>query len=217
MSRIASLRARVGTLAISAASIALVACGSANPTPRPHNLSGTPLPEAIAKAEFTLTDTEGQPFNFRTRTDGTLTLLFFGYTYCPDVCPVHMANIAGALSRLSFEQRSRVSVVFVTTDPERDTPERLRNWLDSFDRSFVGLTGELDEVNAIQRQMKLGDAYEMEGTAGTLPDSLGYLVAHAGQVLAFSPSDNLAHVAYPFGARQSDWTHDIPILLELRW
>jgi protein SCO1/2 len=175
------------------------------------------MPEPIEKADFTLLDTAGEPFEFRARTDGQLTLLFFGYTHCPDVCPVHLANIAGALRRLPYEQRQQVSVVFVTTDPERDTPERVRRWLDSFDRSFVGLRGPIEEVNAIQQRMKLGAAYAMEGTEGTLPDSAGYLVAHAGQVLAFSPSDDLAHVAYPFGARQADWSHDIPILLELLW
>jgi protein SCO1/2 len=199
------------------ASALLLACAAGDAAPRPHNLRGTVMPEPIEKADFTLLDTEGEPFEFRARTDGQLTLLFFGYTHCPDVCPVHLANIAGALRRLPYEQRQQVSVVFVTTDPERDTPERVRRWLDSFDRSFVGLRGPVEEVNAIQQRMKLGAAYVMEGTEGTLPDSAGYLVAHAGQVLAFSPSDDLAHVAYPFGARQADWSHDIPILLELLW
>lgn len=196
---------------------ALAGCSPADATARPHNLYGTVLPEPIAKADFTLLDTEGEEFDFRARTDGQLTLLFFGYTYCPDVCPVHLANIASALQKLTFEERARVSVVFVSTDPERDTPERIRAWLDSFDRSFVGLRGPLDDVNAIQAQMKLGASAPMEGTEGMLPDSAGYLVAHAAQVLAFSPSDDLAHVAYPFGARQTDWVHDIPILLDLRW
>lgn len=214
---IVSASTRLSTLALAAASLGIMACASGDSAPRPHNLRGTALPEAIGKASFTLADTDGNPFDFRVRTDGKLTLLFFGYTYCPDVCPVHMANIANALRMLTHEQRSQVSVVFVTTDPERDTPQRLRSWLDAFDRTFVGLVGPLEDVNAIQKEMKLGDAYAMEGTEGTLPDSAGYLVAHAGQVLAFSPSDNLAHIAYPFGARQADWTHDIPILLELRW
>src|SRR5690606_6182779 len=125
------------TLLVALASCwALWACAPVDATPRQHNLRGTVLPEPVPKADFTLPDTDGDPFDFRSRTDGKLTLLFFGYTHCPDVCPVHLANIASALQRLSFEERERVSVVFVSTDPDRDTPQRIREWLDSFDRSF---------------------------------------------------------------------------------
>ena len=184
------------------------------PAPEP---AGTELQNPVAIDGLQLVDAAGSAVDLAADFAGDLTLVFFGYTYCPDICPVHLANIAGALRRLPYEQRQQVSVVFVTTDPDRDTPERVRSWLDSFDPTFVGLRGPIEEVNAIQQQMKLGAAYTMEGTEGMLPDSAGYLVAHAAQVLAFSPSDDVAHVAYPFGARQTDWTHDLPILLELRW
>ena len=85
-----------------------------------------------------------------------MTLLFFGYTYCPDVCPIHMANIAAVKKKLPPDVASRLKVVFVTTDPERDTPERITQWLSHFDRSFIGLTGTLEEVNEIQRAIGLG-------------------------------------------------------------
>ena len=81
-----------------------------------------------------------------------MALLFFGYTWCPDVCPIHMANIGQAMKSIPTEDRHRVEVVFVSTDPARDTPERIREWLDVFDRSFVGLRGTLEEVNRIQNQ-----------------------------------------------------------------
>lgn len=120
-----------------------------------------------------------------------------------------MANIAGALEKLPPRVGSSTRVVFVTTDPERDTPERLWSWLNSFDSRFIGLMGALEEVNEIQRNMGLAPAMKIE------PDSAsdGYLVGHAAQVVAFT-RDNLAHVVYPFGTRQADWAHDLPILTE---
>jgi protein SCO1/2 len=104
-----------------------------NPIPQPAKTGwhGAVLIQPLAKPSFTLTDTAGQPYDFRAQTAGKTTLLFFGYTHCPDICPMHMANIATAMDRtgLSAEQ---VAVVFVTTDPARDTPERLRTWLGHF-------------------------------------------------------------------------------------
>jgi protein SCO1/2 len=168
------------------------------------------MPRPQEKVDFTLTDTEGEPFDFRARTDGYVTLLFFGYTYCPDVCPIHMANIGAVLDDFLFEVSSQIKVVFVTTDPERDTPERLRLWLDNFDTSFIGLRGGRDEVNEIQIALGL-PASVIEETEGG-----GYLVGHSARVLAFT-KDNLAHIAYPFGTRQTDWAHDLPKLVDERW
>src|ERR1022692_3780305 len=92
-----------------------------------------PLP----KPKFVLTDTSGAPFDFWSRTQGSVTLLFFGYTDCPDQCPMHMANIGIALKKLPPGIAGQVQLVFVTTDPARDTPRELRRWLDNFDKHFV--------------------------------------------------------------------------------
>jgi len=170
-------------------------------------LHGRILSEPVAKADFTLMATDGTPFAFAEATEGYVTLLFFGYTSCPDVCPLHMANIGAVLKKLSPTVARRIKVVFVTTDPDRDTPEHLRAWLDNFDHDFIGLTGELPQVNDIQRLFHLGAAYREE-----LPDG-GYGVAHSALVLAFT-TDNVAHVGYPFGTRQTDWAHDLPLLVE---
>ena len=89
-----------------------------------------PLP----KPRFVLTDTSGAPFDFWNRTQGSVTLLFFGYTNCPDQCPMHMANIGVALKKLPPGVAGQVKLVFVTTDPARDTRAELRRWLDSFDK-----------------------------------------------------------------------------------
>jgi protein SCO1 len=169
---------------------------------------GIVLDPPVEKRDFALTDTEGREFRFRESTDGFVTLLFFGYTYCPDVCPVHMANLAAVLPRLPWEVRQRLKVVFVTTDPERDTPARIREWLDHFDRSFIGLYGELEEVNRIQASLGLPPAApEGPADAGT-----GYYVGHSSQMLAFT-TDGRARLTYPFGTRQEDWAHDLPKLV----
>lgn len=168
---------------------------------------GVVLDEPVAKPDFTLTDTDGRPFHFREETEGRLALVFFGYTNCPDICPVHMANLSAVLQRYGHDLRSRIRLIFVTTDPARDTPEVLRAWLDRFDPSFTGLIGSHEEVARIQTAMNMPTAALPEVQEGD------YAVGHSSQILAFSP-DGLAHVAYPAGVRQIDWAHDLPRLLE---
>jgi cytochrome oxidase Cu insertion factor (SCO1/SenC/PrrC family)/copper(I)-binding protein len=171
---------------------------------------GIVLDEPIDKRDFTLLDTEGREFRFRESTDGFVTLLFFGYTYCPDVCPVHYANLAAVLPRMPYDVRSRLKVVFVTTDPERDTPERIRSWLNHFDPSFIGLWGELVEVNRIQTSLHLPPAVIQKRPDA--PADAPYDVGHSSQMLAFA-TDGRAYVTYPFGTRQEDWAHDLPRLV----
>jgi protein SCO1/2 len=197
-------------LLISALVAAVGALGCRGDGARPGELHGMVLPAPIPKADFTLPDTEGAPFALVPETEGYVTLLFFGYTYCPDICPVHMANIAAVLHRLPPQVSNRVRVVMVTVDPERDTPERLRQWLDNFDRSFVGLVGPMDEVNEIQRSLMLPAAVKLGD------DETDYLMGHAAQVIAFT-TDNRAHVMYPSGTRQTDWAHDLPLLVRGDW
>jgi protein SCO1/2 len=178
-------------------------------------LRGVKLSPARAKPAYTLEDTHGLPFDFVKATAHKTTLLYFGYTNCPDVCPAHMSNIAGALKALSPEQRAQVRVVFVTTDPARDTPERLRGWLNNFDTSFVGLRGPIDEVNRIQASLGLPAAV-MEAMPGMAPGPrvMNYGVGHAAQVLAFTPDDSL-RIEYPSGFTRDDWANDLPKLIKI--
>ena len=165
-----------------------------------------PLP----KPKFVLTDTSGAPFDFWSRTQGTVTLLFFGYTYCPDQCPMHMANIGVALKKLPSAVAAQVKLVFVTTDPTRDTPLVLRRWLDHFDKHFVGLTGTEAALVTVQRAAGVPVAQRTE------PRSGAYSVAHANFVVAYT-KDNLAHVIYPGGVGKDDWVHDLPLLVKESW
>lgn len=190
--------------------LALVAAGCRGGTGGDATLSdmrGIELTPPIPKPDFRLTDTEGRPFHFRERTDGHVTLLFFGYTHCPDICPLHMANIAAVLRRMPYEQRERFKVVFVTTDPDRDTPGRLREWLDGFDASFIGLTGTREEIEVAERTFSMRPAVIEPSTDG----SGDYGVSHAAQVIAFTRDDE-ARFLYPFGIRQQDWANDLPRL-----
>ena len=203
---------RVAILALLCAAVVAAACraesraGAREPDPPPA-FQGRILAEPIPRPDFTLPDTRGEPFDFFEGTRGKVALLFFGYTHCPDVCPVHMGNIAAVLGDLPQPQRRRVEVVFVSTDPERDTPERIRSWLDRFDRGFVGLRGSRAEIDSIQRSLGLPPSVvEPRAVDGA------YTVGHAAQVLAFS-LDGPARIVYPFGTRQADWAHDLPLLI----
>lgn len=170
-------------------------------------LVGEPQP----RPEFTLTDTAGRPYDFAAETSGRLTLLFFGYTSCPDVCPIHMATLSAALDQPGMPEPI---VVFVTTDPARDTPERLRSWLDTFGTDFVGLTGSPEQIAAAEDAA--GVARSVSATADGAPPEPGsddYEAGHAAQIVAYTP-DDLSHVQYPFGVRRQDWEADLPRLLD---
>ena len=174
---------------------------------KPATWAGTVWDPAPVKPDFTLTDTSGHPYDFRARTEGKVTLLYFGYTHCPDVCPITLATIAGALNNLPGDA---VTVVFVTTDPVRDTPARIRQWLDNYDTTFVGLTGSPAQLAAAQR------AAGVTVAQADAPDKKGnYAVGHAASVLTYT-GDGRQHLSYPFGTTQSDWQHDIPMLLSDR-
>jgi protein SCO1 len=160
------------------------------------------------KPDFTLFDTDGNEFDFRAETEGSTTLLFFGYTHCPDICPPHLAQIAQVLAMPSAP--TNVKVVFVTVDPDRDTPEVIRAFLDSFDRSFIGLTGDPDVIAEAQRQTGVPVAIIDE------PDEDGnYLIGHSGEMRAYAPN-GLGYVTFPFGTRQSQFAHDLEVLDRLR-
>ncbi len=188
-------------------SAGLMGCGSGvgDDPQRVGDYYGQEVMPPFAAADFTLTDTNGQPYHFKEQTDGAVALLFFGYTYCPDICPVHMANLAAVLKRLPFDTARRVKVVFVSVDPDRDTPERIREWLGSFDGRFVGLSGPLDRVNQIQQSLLMP-------TTVIVPEPEGdYTVGHGAAVLAIIGDS--VRVRYPFGTRQRDWSHDLPKLV----
>ena len=128
-----------------------------------------------------LTDTSGSPFDFASKTQGYTTLLFFGYTHCPDMCPLQMSVIAQAFKKIPAAAAEQFKVVFVTTDPERDTPQVLRSWLDHFDKRFIGLTGSHAAIESAQIAANLFPAKKSAVRADG-----NYEVGHAAFVLAYT-------------------------------
>ncbi|KRV48086.1 hypothetical protein AQ490_26460 [Wenjunlia vitaminophila] len=169
---------------------------------------GTPLDEGFDKPDVTLTDTRGKPFNLRTRTKGRVTLLYFGYTHCPDVCPTTMSDIALAKQKLPEADEKKIDVVMITTDPGRDTPESLRSWLNAMDPSFIGLTGEYADIRDAGRTVGVHVPKARKGEDGEI------IVDHGAQVLAFSAKDDRAHVLYTAGSGIEAFEHDLPLLLK---
>ena len=172
---------------------------------------GELLSAPLAKPDFTLTDTEGRPYDFRASTDGFVTLLFFGYTSCPDVCPLHLGNIAAVLREVSGEVEEKIKVVFVTTDPA--ATDRL-----SCATGSIGSTPPSSGSPAPLRRSSRRSAPRdvPEAQLEIQPADESYVVAHSSQVLAYSLDDQ-AHLVYPFGVRQSDWAGDLPRLVTSEW
>jgi protein SCO1/2 len=154
------------------------------------------------RPSFVLTDQRGRRYDFAARTGGRPTLLFFGFTHCPDICPTTMADVAAALRTLPAGLRDSVQVVFVTTDPKRDTPAVLASWLASFDSDlttkFIGLTGPRAEIDTAQR----GAGVEPARDGGR---------THSAQLLLYG-SDDLCRVFYLAGSRPEDIAHDLPLV-----
>jgi protein SCO1 len=184
-----------------------IACVAPTGRAQGDTYRGALVTPPLPKPQFVLTDTSGAPFDFWNRTRGSVTLLFFGYTNCPDQCPMHMATIGMALKTLPPAIADRVKLVFVTTDPARDTPLELRRWLDHFDKRFVGLTGSTAAVAAAQKAAGVPAASRYDSV------NPNYAVAHANFVVAYT-TDNTAHVIYPGGISQADWVHDLPLLVK---
>jgi protein SCO1 len=163
---------------------------------------GLHLADPYQKPEFTLTDSAGAPFDFADRTGAGPTLLFFGYTHCPDVCPTTMADIALAMRKVDPAVAAETSVVFVTTDPARDTPDVLGAYLDQFDADlptqFIGLTGDQDQIDQAQLAAGVPLAEDMGQT-------------HSALLLLYG-TDGEADVAFDAGNTGADIAHDLAVV-----
>ena len=188
----------------------LAACGDDHTPPvrvlgPTSDLHGTRLTTPFREPDLTLTGTSGRPVNLIKATEGRLTLLYFGYTHCPDVCPTTMADLAGALRLLTPAQRDKIAVVFVTSDPRRDTPKVIKSWLASFNPGFIGLTGDFARIRAAARSLGIA----LEPPSSTAGD---YQVTHGAEVLPFG-TDHLARVVYTAGVSSRDYAADLAVLL----
>ena len=215
MSSAARSRLRPALVAVLlAAGVALTGCGGDEPVnTTAHHSADTPatvegaedryagldLSEPYRRPSFTLMDTAGGAFDFKAQTAGRPTMLFFGYTSCPDVCPTTMADIAVALRGLDPAIVQQLEVVFVTTDPATDTPDVLGEYLERFDADlplrFIGLTGNQDTID--QAQLSTGVPLAEENGR-----------VHSSLLLLYGADDE-AHVAFDAGNNAKDIAADL--------
>ncbi|MFE6306596.1 SCO family protein [Nocardiopsis sp. NPDC057823] len=175
---------RALTAALCAAVLAAAtACSPADPVAEAGyylDLSDDPM----AASAVELATVDGEPWGFTDVADDRLTLLFFGYTSCPDVCPMTMAEIDLALGQAG-DAADSYDVVMVSTDPGRDTDEQLRSWLDRFDPAFQGVRGDIDATVEAGRDygIAIDPPQETDGQ---------YLVTHGGRIVVLLPGGEAA-------------------------
>ncbi|KUO21377.1 SCO family protein [Streptomyces dysideae] len=202
---------------LAAATLTLSACGSSADSGSPVTVvseqagsekAATVLDKPFEKPDLVLTDTHGKKYDLREQTAGKPTLIYFGYTNCPDICPTTMSNIAVAKKQLSKADQDQLRIVFVTTDPERDTPAALGKWLKGIDPQVVGLTGDFATIQAGARTV--GISIEPPSK-----DKNGKTVSmHGTQVIAFSPKTDAGYVLYGEDAVVDDYIKDLPKLIK---
>jgi protein SCO1 len=199
-----------------ALALGLSACAPASSTSiasqglarQPDGWRGIPIELDRSMPDVTLFDTSGEPVALAEAFAGDPTLLFFGYTSCPDICPIHLATIASAMDATNTTYDD-LDVVFVSVDPDRDTPERIDEYLANFDRRITGLHADLATIEVALGQLDLpGPIVE-----GADPRGGGDLIGHPAQVIGFD-ADGRAQRVWPFGARRSDWVVDLPRIVE---
>lgn len=174
---------------------------------KPDTFRGTSYVEPYPVAsEIDLTRSGGNRFRL-SELRGDVVLVFFGYTSCPDVCPTTMAQLRLALSELKEQDAERVKVVFVTVDPERDTPERVQEYVNQFNPSFIGLSGTKQELE------KIWTEYGVYREIAEQQSAAGYVVNHTARVNLIDQDGNL-RVSFSFDTPVEDIVHDLKLVLK---
>ncbi len=156
---------------------------------RPYTYHGTVIQSPSPAANFTLTGAGGEEVSLHDFRDKVV-LIYFGYTYCPDVCPATMVELKKAMEILE-EDADKAQVILVSVDPDRDSPEKLAEYVTHFNPNFIGLTGTDDEIAGAATPF--GIFYEKH--PGTIES--GYLIDHTASVVAIDP-DGYLRLVYPF-------------------
>ena len=192
--------ARVGRLLFLLSALAVAGCGDGGPAFRATDISGT----TEWGRDFALPDTTGQ---LRQLADfrGKAVVLFFGYTQCPDVCPTTLSAMAEVVKLLGSEG-AKLQVVFVTLDPERDTPPLIAEYMAQFHPGFLGLRGDKAATEAVAREFKVFYTKQAAGAAG------GYTLDHTAGSYVFDPQGRL-RLYLRHGAASADIAADIKLLL----
>ncbi|MEU4209911.1 SCO family protein [Streptomyces sp. NPDC026206] len=208
----------LGAVLATAAALTLTACGGsdgsgdkpvADVSAESPKTGAITLDSAKAKPDLVLTDTAEKKYELVKETKGRPVLLYFGYTYCPDVCSTVVADIAAAEKKLPKADQDRLQVVFVTTDPERDTPKRMREWLDAQGgQDIVGLTGDFDTIQAAAKPLGILVEKPKKEKDGSIT------VSHGAEVVGFSPKDDGGHWIYTSSTTSEQYAKDLPKIVK---
>jgi protein SCO1/2 len=169
--------------------------------PRPGPQYGVPVDGAAPVVDFKLDSTLGKPLALSDFADHYI-VLYFGYTTCPDVCPTTLADL-GKAEKLMGSAAARMQVIFVTVDPERDTPERMRDYLAYFSPNFIGMSGSPEDTMRIASQ--LGVVYEKRYHSDSATD---YLMDHTATVIVLDPQRR-PQVIFPYGVTGEQMASDL--------
>ncbi len=174
---------------------------------QPAKYLGAVVTNPIDMPDVVLTDQNGQSFDLKKETKGFVALVYVGYTHCPDICPTHLAEMNLALEDLPKDVSDNVKVVFITADPERDTPEVMKRYLNAFNPKFIGLTGTREQTDQVQADLGIPVAEREDLGDGN------YAVGHAAYVIAYT-KDQVAHTVYLGGMGHQEWENDLPLLVK---
>ena len=175
--------------------------------PEAAQFRGTAYTEPYPSApDIDLTRNDGSQFRL-SDLRGNIVLVFFGYTSCPDVCPITLGQLKQVVDKLGENDAQNVKVLFVTVDPERDTAEAMQKYVDHFDAGFVGLSGSETQLQPIWN----GYGIFREKVEST--SAAGYLVDHTARITLIDQDGNL-RLSYGFETPVDDIVHDIKLLLK---
>ncbi|MDX1412739.1 MAG: SCO family protein [Candidatus Promineifilaceae bacterium] len=181
----------------------LVSC--TNQPLEPADFKGSAMPATIPAPDFELTDTDGNAVQLSDY-EGKIVLLYFGYSFCPDVCPTSLSDLARVQRKLD-DNGENIQVIMVTVDPERDTPQKLAEYVGYFHPTFIGLRGTKEEIDAAAEGF--GVYYEKhEGSEAT-----GYLVDHTARIFVIEPNGDY-RLSFAFGTPAEDIVSDLKLILQ---
>jgi protein SCO1/2 len=174
--------------------------------PKTDTFRGTLYDPASPAPEIVLEREDGSVFRLSDQR-GNVVLLFFGYTSCPDVCPITLSELRKVNEELGVNA-DQIQVVFITVDPDRDTPEKIAKYVSIFNPKFIGLSGTLGELEPIWKDYGVYREVDRMTSSAT-----GYLVTHSARTYLIDSSGNL-RLSYSFGTPTDDVVHDLKILFK---
>ncbi|MFC2025679.1 SCO family protein [Chloroflexota bacterium] len=173
--------------------------------PQNYTFQGSLIDPPVPASDFDLIDQNQDSFRLSDQ-KGKVVLIFFGYTNCPDVCPVTLSEFKQIKNKLG-DSANEVRFVYITVDPERDTTERMRLYISNFDPSFIGLTSDRETLEEVWKD------YGVYQTRQDLGSAAGYLIDHTARIYAIDKDGNW-RLTYPFGMEIEKLVEDINYLVQ---